>query len=105
MIDLATEKLVTLVQAAQVRPPGRGGRPTHPSTIYRWISRGIRGHKLEAIRLGGTLYTSHEALQRFADGLTSGAAQIGPESPERSPSSSSKTTAQMTTEQLKRRDI
>lgn len=77
MIDISTERLVTLAQAARIRPPGRRGRPTHPSTVYRWISRGVKGQKLEAVRLGGTLYTSAEALQRFADRLTSAAPSEG----------------------------
>ncbi len=77
MIDLAAETLLTISQAARIRPPARGGRPTHSSTIYRWITRGIRGCKLEAIRLGGTLYTSREAMQRFADRLTGLPAQPG----------------------------
>ena len=51
MIDVSTEQLLTLAQAAQLRPAGRRGRPTHTSTVYRWISRGLRGHRLEAIRL------------------------------------------------------
>jgi hypothetical protein len=70
MIDLQKERLLRMAKAAQVRPPGRNNRPTHPSTIARWIHRGVRGVKLEGIRLGGTLYTSIEALQRFADNLS-----------------------------------
>jgi hypothetical protein len=70
VIDIATEHLLTLAQAARLCPGGRQGRPTHSSTIYRWTEYGVRGHKLEAIRLGGTLYTSREALQRFAECLT-----------------------------------
>ena len=70
MIDIAKEPLLTMAQAARLRPLGRNGRPTHPSTVYRWISHGLRGIRLEAIRLGGTTYTSREALQRFADSLT-----------------------------------
>lgn len=71
MIDLASESLITLSDAARLRPASRGGRPTHASTIYRWATRGIRGVRLEVIRLGGVTYTSREALQRFADRLTS----------------------------------
>lgn len=73
MIDIATEHLLTMAQAARLRPGSRQGRPTHPSTIVRYIQRGIRGHRLEAVRLGGTLYTSREALQRFAERLTAAA--------------------------------
>ncbi len=81
MIDISSERLLTLAQAARIRPPGRRGRPTHPSTVYRWIAQGLKSHKLEAIRLGGTLYTSAEALQRFAERLTSGADGNGPQPP------------------------
>jgi hypothetical protein len=70
MIEISAETLLTMAQATRLRPLGRLGRPTHPSTIYRWISRGVRGIRLESIRLGGTTYTSREALQRFADRLT-----------------------------------
>ena len=79
MIDLLTEHVVTLVEAARLVPPGRGGRPTHLSTLLRWINPGVRGVRLEAARLGGRWVTSREALQRFADRLT--AAQAGPPSP------------------------
>ena len=72
VIDIHHEQLISLAQAARLRPRGRRGRPLHPSTIYRWISRGIRGIRLEATRFGGTFYTSREAMQRFADRLTAG---------------------------------
>jgi hypothetical protein len=70
MIEVSSEQLLTLADAASLRPPGRNGRPTHVSTVYRWISSGIGGVKLEAVRLGGSLYTSREALNRFAERLT-----------------------------------
>jgi hypothetical protein len=41
--------------------------------LYRWAKRGLRGVKLETIRVGGTLCTSLEALQRFCERLTGGA--------------------------------
>jgi hypothetical protein len=70
-----------MAQAARLRPMGRLGRPTSTSTIYRWVACGLRGHRLEAIRLGGTLYTSREAIQRFADRLTVGpASSVAPSS-------------------------
>ena len=79
MIDISTEQLLTLSQAARVRPHGRLSRPTHPSTVYRWISRGVRGAagvvKLEGVRIGGSWYTSREALQRFAEALTNGSTE------------------------------
>lgn len=70
MIDIHSEQLINLRTAAKLRPCGRNGRPTHISTIHRWIQRGVRGVRLEAVRIGGSLFTSREALQRFADRLT-----------------------------------
>lgn len=71
MIDLKQEETVTLAEAARVLPRLRGRKRVHVSTLYRWISRGVRGVRLEAVHVGGTLVTSREALQRFADRLTS----------------------------------
>ena len=51
------------------------------STIYRWIKPGVKGVQLEASRLGGTMLTSVEALQRFVQELsvrTGGAATVQP---------------------------
>lgn len=67
MIDIASESLIPLHEVPQRLPPRPSGRPIHMSTVYRWIQRGVRGTRLESIRIGGTTYTSIEALQRFAD--------------------------------------
>ncbi len=53
MIPITSEHLRTLEEAARKRPRGRNNRPTHVSTVYRWISKGVRGVKLEAIRING----------------------------------------------------
>ena len=63
MIDIATETLITLKDAAARIPPSRAGRPTHAATIWRLI----RARKLEGVRVGGRWVTSLEALQRYAD--------------------------------------
>jgi hypothetical protein len=65
MINISKEKLLSLRDAAQLLPRSRNGRPTHPSTILRWILHGLRGRKLEGARLGGRWITSAEALERF----------------------------------------
>jgi len=70
MIDIRAEPLIPLRQVAAMRPAGRKGRPLHVATVYRWATRGIRGVRLEVIRLGGSLYSSREAVQRFADRLS-----------------------------------
>jgi hypothetical protein len=65
MIDIHTEKLQTLTEAARLLPD----RP-HVSTLYRWAQRGVKGVRLETVVVGGRRYTSVEALQRFAQRLT-----------------------------------
>lgn len=71
MIDLATERLIALREVPKHLPPRPTGRRIHISAVYRWIQRGVRGVRLDSIQVGGTTYTSVEALQRFADGLSS----------------------------------
>jgi hypothetical protein len=75
MIDLALETPISLTAAARSVPSSRGGKPTHISTLLRWILSGVKAPsgevvRLEAIRLGGKWITSREALQRFAERLT-----------------------------------
>lgn len=71
MIDLATEQLVAVRDIPRHLPRRPTGKRVHISACYRWLARGVRGVKLEAIRIGGTTYTSVEALQRFAERLNS----------------------------------
>ncbi|WP_422927034.1 DUF1580 domain-containing protein [Singulisphaera sp. PoT] len=40
------------------------------STIYRWSTSGCRGVVLETIQIGGSRWSSREALQRFFEELT-----------------------------------
>jgi len=43
----------------------RPRRRLHISTLFRWCQRGIRGHRLEYVQMGGTKVTTEAALQRF----------------------------------------
>ncbi len=51
-------------------PRRRGGRKLHKSTAFRWAKPGVRGIRLEVIRVGGTLCTTVAALQRFFEALS-----------------------------------
>lgn len=70
MIDITNENLIRICDVPRRLPARPSGRRIHVSTVYRWIMRGVRGVCLEVIRVGGTTYTSAEALQRFADHLS-----------------------------------
>ena len=66
MIDIDNEELLTLGAAANRLPHGRAGKSVHVATLHRWASRGgVRGVRLETVRIGGIRYTSAEALERF----------------------------------------
>ena len=67
-IDLACEELLSLTDAAKALPTIDGRRP-HVSTIWRWCRRGVRGVRLEYVRLGHRVCTTREALGRFAQRL------------------------------------
>jgi hypothetical protein len=67
MIRSETELLVPLRTAGAIVPRPQGARAPHEATVKRWASHGIRGVQLETIRIGGSVYTSREALARFIE--------------------------------------
>lgn len=65
-----------------------------PRTGMRWHSHGVRGVKLECVRVGVRLMTSHEALVRFLAHLNSGTAAAPDATPApRSPTQRGKASA------------
>ncbi len=64
-IDPLTETTIPLAEAARRLPRLRAGRPVSPATLWRWASHGLRGVRLQTVRVGGTTCTSTEALNRF----------------------------------------
>jgi len=56
---VTTDSRLTLAQAANVVGV------SSPSTVFRWIKKGQHGVKLAYARLGGKLYTSEAALNKY----------------------------------------
>ena len=69
-IDITKEQLITFAGLAKSLPRRRGDRPVHLATIHRWRSRGLKGIRLEGVRVGGAWHTSREAFRRFTERLT-----------------------------------
>lgn len=69
-ISVENERLVTFPALARTLPCRRSNRPIHVSTIHRWRHPGVRGVRLEAIRIGGAWHTTWEAFYRFCAALT-----------------------------------
>ena len=70
MIDITREELISCKEASKLFPPGRRGKRPHRSTIFRWITSGARGVRLESVSLPGGRATSREAIARFLKALT-----------------------------------
>ena len=68
MINLATENILSLSDAARALPKVDGKQP-HISSLWRWTKHGVRGVRLEHARIGNRIVTSAEALNRFANNL------------------------------------
>ena len=69
-IDPTNEQLITFKALAERLPRRRRNRPVSISSIFRWRQRGIKGIRLDAIRIGGAWHTSLEAFKRFTAALT-----------------------------------
>ncbi len=72
MVSL-NEELLSVAEAAKILP----GRP-NVATVWRWISRGCKGIRLEVFRSGGRTYTSRQALERFSARLSGQAESPAP---------------------------
>lgn len=48
----------------------RGGKRVSAAAVHRWRLHGIRGHRLQAWKVGGTYHTTQEELLRFFAALT-----------------------------------
>jgi len=70
MIDITTEKLISLREATQLLPKRRRGKKPSYCCVWRWATRGYHGTRLETIRVGQTTCTSARALQEFLDTIT-----------------------------------
>ena len=69
MIDMIHETLLRVPSEVANHVPGR----PHPSTIWRWHRQGVHGIRLETVLVGGTRYSSVEAVQRFIERTTAAA--------------------------------
>ena len=65
---LLEEKVVSFTEAAKALPV-INGRKIHPSALWRWARKGVKGVRLETRRLGGRFVTSMEAIERFSKAL------------------------------------
>ena len=67
MIDPEIESLIPLssVPTLKCLPLRRGGKKLALSTLWRWSTSGLRGRRLETVKVGGQRCTTLAALKRF----------------------------------------
>lgn len=65
------EEILTFGQAARRLPKLRNECPVSPVTLWRWATCGIRGVRLETIKVGSRNCTTFEALERFLMAINS----------------------------------
>lgn len=67
-ININSETLVSLTEATKL-VPRTGAKRLAISTLWRWCRKGLRGVRLEYVRIGRGIATSQEALNRFFQAL------------------------------------
>jgi hypothetical protein len=83
-IDPLAGDLLTLAQAARLFPPRRRDSRLAISTLWRWVTRGLRGTHLDVVKVGGVNYTTAAAIRDFVERTNSAAdSQQPPASPSR----------------------
>ena len=76
--DLKQQRVLTLSQAAALIGNYLGRKPSI-STCWRWTLKGVRGSKLESIRVGGKVYTTEPAIRTFITTLSTNMKSVEPE--------------------------
>ncbi len=90
---------LSLSAAGHMFPAHRGKGTVDPSTVFRWVTKGMRTAngwrvKLEAVRVGGRWLTSRGAVARFVAALTTAADPNPTAAPLRSPTARNKASEQ-----------
>src|SRR5437763_16847605 len=70
-----TRGYISLPSVARRLPPHRGGRAVHPTTVMRWVIRGVRlpdgsRVRLRAESVGSRWLTTEECFRAFIDAQT-----------------------------------
>jgi len=73
-IDQNSERLFSLAEIAR-EIPSINGRRCHPSTLWRWCTKGLGGVKMDYLLIGRRVVSSRESTRRFFEACTQAARQ------------------------------
>ncbi len=82
-IDITTERLISLDEAAKLLP-GKNGGTVHPETVKRYARTGKLGVRLDTLVAGPRRCSSVEAVARFLEAVTAASDSKSPR-PDRAP--------------------
>lgn len=77
-ISIGDGGLMSLAELAKKLPGRKPGKHIASSTLWRWCTKGVKGHRMPSIALGGTRATTLAAAQQFIDRLTELSAGAAP---------------------------
>lgn len=69
-MQTAIGDLIELGTARRTLIPRKDGTAVSPSTVWRWVRKGINGVKLQVWYVGAKPHTTPQALQQFFDEVT-----------------------------------
>lgn len=79
VIDIEHDDTIPVRQLVKERT----GKTISPACLWRWIRKGVRGHRLEAVQVLGVWHTTPEAYAIFVAGQTRAA--LGDDAPTSAP--------------------
>jgi hypothetical protein len=77
MFDTIAKRLILISQIPAASIPGRGDKPVCCRTVEHWCLYGVRGIRLESLKVQGRRYTTMEAWDRFFQAVTAAATKRG----------------------------
>lgn len=67
LVDLEHDRLLSFREAAAILPGG-----VNLSTLHRWRQKGVRGHVLQTVMVGGRRFIPLKSLEDFVAALSGG---------------------------------
>jgi hypothetical protein len=69
---MQTDSLIPIVDTARINGVLNLPTPPHCVTLHRWCTRGVGGHRLNKVRVGGRTYIAANDLRAFITAINSG---------------------------------
>lgn len=65
MVSVQANTLYAIQEVPGILPARADGKTVHPGTVWRWMTRGVKGRKLAFQMVGGRRFISGQSLLDF----------------------------------------